>query len=331
MTSETTGLDEVDLAIVHELQSDGRRSVIDIAKALRVNRNTVSAKLKRLLDERFITPAIHVNPPELGYHTSATIGIKTAAGAMDSVANRMASLANVHFVFVCLGRYDVIVWCLFPNQDELYVFVTNELGSTPGVIGTEIMVNLGMKKVSFVLLNSAHPPTSYDCQRKQPNPGSASIALERTELDEVDLAIIRELQCDARQPTAALARTLGLHRNTIAMRLKRLSDQGTVSAVIAPNPTALGYQVMVAMGISVLPEAIDAAALRLRSSANIHSVTICTGRYDIMLWGFFHDHEELCGFMRRDLGQTPGIRSNEAMVIMQVKKMSFSYLEASCL
>jgi Lrp/AsnC family transcriptional regulator for asnA, asnC and gidA len=325
MPIESNGLDEIDLAIVTALQSDGRRGVADIARPLGVHRNTVSRKLKRLLDQRIITPAIYAYPPALGYHTTATIGISVAPGEIDAVADRMVSLANVHYVFVCLGRYDIIIWGLFRDQDELYAFITRELGNTPGITGTEAMVSLGMRKLSFALLDP-HLPNSYGDQAEEATPGVQAAQHERAGLDEQDLAIIGQLQRDARQSVAALAKALGIHRNIVTARLKRLSDQGTVRAVIAPDAMALGYRVMVAMGISVLPGAIDAALDRLKPAANIHSVTICTGRYDIMLWGFFRDQEELYDFIRGELGNTPGIRNAEAMVILRVKKMSFAYL-----
>jgi len=325
MPFENTRLDEIDMAIVSEMQSDGRRSVTDIAKALGLHRNTVSTRLRRLLDERIITPAIYASPPALGYHTIATIGISVAPGEMDAVADRMVSLTNIHYVFVCLGRYDVIIWGLFRDQDELHGFITRELGNTPGIVGTEAMVSLGMSKLSFALLNS-HLPSSYGDRAEETVSGLASTKHSVTDLDEQDLAIVGELQRDARQSVVGLAKALGIHRNSVTAKLKRLSDHGTVKAVIAPNPMALGYQVMVAMGISTLPGAIDAALDRLKSGANIHSVATCTGRYDIMLWGFFCDQEELYGFIRRELGKTPGIRNAEAMVILRVKKMSFAYL-----
>ncbi|MCX5999046.1 MAG: Lrp/AsnC family transcriptional regulator [Chloroflexi bacterium] len=328
MASETTRLDEIDLAIVRQLQNDGRRSVVDIAKALGVHRNTVSTKLKRLLDEGIVIPAVYTHPAALGYRPVAVIGIRVSPGEMDAVADHLASFANVHYVFVCLGRYDVMIWGLFRDQDDLYAFVTGELGSTPGVVGTEVMVSLGMSKVSFALLDHSPRPGNGGPQGEETTPGLEAVRQE-ADLDGLDLAIIGKLQHDARQSVVALSKALGVHRNVVAARLKRLSDQGTVRAVIVPDQRALGYRVMVAMGVSVLPNAIKAASERLRAAPNIHSVTVCTGRYGILLWGFFFDQEELYDFLRKELGKTPGISSAEVMVILRVKKMSFAYLTSS--
>ncbi len=314
MDRESRRLDENELAILRELQSDARRSVVDIAESLGLHRNTVRAKLKRLLDRRVIRAALYTSPALLGYNTVAVIGIKTSPGRMDAVANRLAALPNIHYVFACLGRYDVLVWGLFRSHEDLLCFQMQVLGNTPGVVGAEVMVSLGMNKVSFALLD---------------RPPALQAEEERLDLDDLDLAIIGDLQHDARRPVRTLAKSLGVHRNVVAARLKRLSDGGAVRAVIAPGRNPLGYRVMVAIGVTLQPKAVKGASESLRSSPNIHSVTFCTGRYGILLWGFFLNEEELQSFLMRELGRTPGVISSEVMVIPSVKKMSFNYLTSA--
>ena len=329
MRFEDIELDELDLGIIRELEGDGRRGAVDLAAALGAHRNTVSAKLKRLLNERIVTPGVYAYPPALGYRTIVWIGLNVAPGEMDAVADRMVSLANVHLVFVCLGRYDVLVWGLFQGQEELYSFITKELGRIPGIIGTETMIGLGVMKLSFAFLSSPQVSNDHDDREEKKTSTLEVTSHGGTGLDEHDLAIIRELQRDARQSVVALARAVGVHRNVVGAKLRRLADRGIMKAVAIPNPIALGYRVMVVICISVLPGYIDTASDQLKSLANIHSVTICTGRYDIMLWGFFRDQEELYNFIGKELGRTPGITGVETIVILRAKKMSSAYLMSS--
>jgi len=329
MSFKDIRLDELDLGIIRELERDGRRGAVDLAAALGTHRNTVSTKLKRLLDERIVTPGIYAYPPALGYRTTTWIGLNVAPGKMDAVATRMASLANVHLVFVCLGRYDVLVWGLFQDQEELYAFITKELGRTPGITGTETMIGLGVMKLSFNFLSSTQVSDDLDGRSQEATSKLIKTSSSGKGLDEHDLAIIKELQRDARQSVVALAKAVGVHRNVVSTKIRRLADQGIMKAVAVPNPVALGYRVMVIICISVLPGYIDTASDKLKSLANIHSVTICTGRYDIMLWGFFRDQEELYTFIEKELGLTPGIKGAETMVILRTKKMSFAYLTSS--
>jgi Lrp/AsnC family transcriptional regulator, regulator for asnA, asnC and gidA len=316
-------LDESDLSIIRELQNDGRRGVAEIADTLSLHRNTVSTKLKRLIDKRIVNPFIYVHPPALGYNAAAVIGIKVAPGEIDTVVGLIEAMPNVHNVFVCLGRYDIVLWGLFRDQDELHSFITTELGKARGIIGAETMITLGMKKLSFAVLE----PRSM--QRE-----SAGRALEAGSevpaagawLDEQDCAIIRELQRDARQSSAAIARAVGQNKNTVLAKMRNLLDEGTVKPFIAPNAIALGYHVMVAVGISVLPGEIEAASERLTHLENTQTLIVCTGRYNVMFWGLYRDMEELYELLSAELGSIPGIRDAEAMVIIRVTKNSFAYL-----
>jgi len=318
-------LDEADLSIIKELHHDGRRGVAEIADTLGIHRNTVSMKLKRLIDKRVVNPSIYVDPPALGFKAAAVIGVKVAPGEIDPVVALIESLPNVHNVFVCLGRYDIVLWGLFRDQDELHSFITKELGKAPGIVGAETMITLGMKKLSFTFLESR--------SIQQANGGRTSEATSASELaagaaglDEQDYAIIRELQRDARQSAAAIARSIGVNKNTVSTKLRGLLDDGTVKAFVAPNAIALGYHVMVAVGISVLPGEIEAASEKLTHLDNTQTLIVCTGRYNIMFWGLFRDMEELYELLRSELGKTPGIRDAEAMVILRVAKNSFAYL-----
>lgn len=327
--SDTSELDDLDLGIIRELEGDGRRGIVDLASALGVHRNVVSARLKRLLRERIVVPGVYAYPPALGYRTVVWIGLRVAPGFLEAVADRMASLPNIHLAFVCLGRYDVLVWGLFRDQEELYAFIKRELGETPGITDTETMIGLGVQKMSFAFLSSPQVSDNHDDGLQDANSPSETGPGGGTGLDEQDLAIIRELQGDARQSLVSLSKAVGVHRNVTSAKLKRLTDRGIVKAVAVPNPIALGYRVMVIVCVSVLPGCIEAASEGLQSLANVHTVTICTGRYDIMLWGFFRDQDELYAHIATDLGKTPGITGTETIVILRVKKMSFAYLTSS--
>ncbi len=325
MRSARARLDDSDLGIIRELQRDGRRPVADMADALGIHRNTVSMKLRRLTDRRVVNPSVYVHPPSLGFNAAAVIGVKVAPGEVDSVVAFLDAMPNVHNVFVCLGRYDILLWGLFHDQDELHSFITRDLGRVPGIVGAETMVTLGMKKLSFTLLDSSLPQPAEGGRVAEAGQGP-EVAGDGARLGEQDCAIIRELQRDARKSAAAIARSIGVNKNAVSARLRNLLDEGTVKAFVAPNAIALGYHLMVAVGISVLPGEIDAASDRLSCLDSTQTLVICTGRYNIMLWGLFRDMEELYELLRTELGRTPGIRDAEAMVIIRVAKNSFAYL-----
>jgi DNA-binding Lrp family transcriptional regulator len=327
MKADHFELDEYDLGIIAELQNDARRGVGEIANALGIHRNTVSAKLKRLMEKRVVTLAVYIDPRTLGYRAPAIIGIKVVPNKIDMVATQMAGLTNIHHVFVCLGRYDVVLaGSLFRDEDELLSFITNEVGKAPGVIAVDTMITVGLNKIIFGLVDTPRLQVPQTNRATEVVPVSGVTPSANAELDEGDYAIIRELQRDARQSAFALAAGLGMNRNTVAAKLRRLLDQGVVKAVVVANPLMTGYQLMVIFGISVLPGQIEVASEGLKRLKNLQTLIVCIGRYNIMAWCQYRDLEEMYEMLTTELAKVPGVREAEAMMILRTKKTSLAYL-----
>ena len=69
-------------------------------------------------------------------------------------------------------------------------------------------------------------------------------------LDEVDRALLAELQGDARMRVAELARRVGLSPPAVADRLRRLTDSGVLRCRTEVDPRALGYTVCAIVRVS---------------------------------------------------------------------------------
>ncbi len=316
---EGLDLDEHDLGIIARMESDARCGVGELAQALGIHRNTVTAKLGRLIGEKVIRPSVYVDPRMLGYRAPAIIGIKVAPGEIERVAARAASLPNIHHVHICVGRYDIMLaGSLFRDEDELLSFVTNEISRTPGVTAVETMITVGLSKVNFAVVDGAAADRPLNLRERE--------AIAAT-LDESDYAIIRELQRDARQPVFALAAALGMNRNAVAIRLRRLLDEGIVRAVAVTDPALLGYPVMAMLGLSVLPGQVDAVLARVTGMRHLQTAILCIGRYSMMVWCLCRDLEDLYHTLTVGLAGVPGLREVETMLILRTKKATLDYLQ----
>lgn len=85
------------------------------------------------------------------------------------------------------------------------------------------------------------------------------------ELDETDKRILRELDVDARMPTAMIAMRLGLARGTVQSRLEKLGAEGVLrrhSARVSPELLGrpVGASVQVELDQHQIAEAIEALA-----------------------------------------------------------------------
>ena len=68
-------------------------------------------------------------------------------------------------------------------------------------------------------------------------------------LDEVDKAIIRELQADGRMPYTRLAPVVGLSQAATRQRVQRLLESGVMQIVAVTDPLKLGFKVQAIVGV----------------------------------------------------------------------------------
>ncbi len=149
-------VDDLDLRLLHELETNGRQPVSDLAKKLRTSRAYMSSRLQRLLDQRIARVVAHTSPLSLGYHIFAMVGIKTLPSDTSFIADKLCYLPNVNGVVLAAGRHDIIIWTMFPTPIDLSAFLEKELGGIPGIISAECTILLELRKMSFPYLVRAH-------------------------------------------------------------------------------------------------------------------------------------------------------------------------------
>ena len=298
-------LKPLDLMLMREMALDATQTTTDLAKKLGRSRSTVQWRLQELLDKKVIKIVPVHNPVAAGYKMGVLIGLKVLPNRVGAIAAEMASVAEVHNVIICAGRYDIVMGAVFADTDRLSDFLINRLSAVEGVTGTETMVTLKMVKASFTFMTTDELP---------------SIDISIPGIDALDLMIIRELQSDPQQPQADIAKKLGASATTVRRRLKRLLDDHIIRIVAIADPHALGYNVRTMIGIKVHPGRIDAIADKLASYANVHYALMTTGPYDLVVWAVFRDTDELSGFIRRELGGIEGLASYESMLTLKVVK-----------
>ncbi len=147
----------------------------------------------------------------------------------------------------------------------------------------------------------------------------------KTQLDKIDMVLIRELEVDARQTIVVLSKKLKVSRPTLKAKLQRLLDRRIIKILPIVDPLALGHKTQVNLGLNTQPGQVDAVTNTLASFKEINHVTIHTGRYDAMAWAVLENSEDLQGFVMRDLTEIPGIARVETMVNLKIVKISYAY------
>ena len=145
-------MDELDRKIVEILQLDGRTSNARIAREVGVSEGTVRRRLRRLIQDNVVKIIAVPNLDKIGYTTAALIGLQTAPGQLDTVADAIAKMKEIHYVAITTGAFDVFAWVGMSSTEDLGTFLRAKIGVIPGVTRTETFVNLTIKKRTYGLV-----------------------------------------------------------------------------------------------------------------------------------------------------------------------------------
>ena len=132
-------MDEINIAIIRHLR-DGRKSIRQIAKSLRVSENTVRARINKLTTEGVLNIRGLVDPEAIPGHRSAIIGVKLSTMDLISKGEEFSKIKGVISVGVVTGRFDLIVIALFNEEFRLLDFYANEVSKIKDVQSVETFI-----------------------------------------------------------------------------------------------------------------------------------------------------------------------------------------------
>jgi Lrp/AsnC family transcriptional regulator for asnA, asnC and gidA len=139
------GLDDVSKAIIEQLQEDGRRPYAAIGKAVGLSEAAVRQRVQRLLDAGVMQIVAVTDPLQVGFPRQAMIGIR-CEGDVEAVAEKIADMAEVDYVVITAGGFDLLVEVVCEDDDHLLELVSKRIRAVPTVRSTESFVYLKLRK-----------------------------------------------------------------------------------------------------------------------------------------------------------------------------------------
>jgi len=143
------------------------------------------------------------------------------------------------------------------------------------------------------------------------------------ELDAIDQKIIAILRKDGRATNQELARRLGMAAATVSSRIRRLEAAKAMKVVAVTDFAALGYRVLIAVGVQVQGRPAEQVANEIARLPEVFSVHVVTGARDIETLVALHDFDELHSLLLRDFADIKGIRSIECGIAADIVKYNF--------
>jgi len=259
-------LDAFDLALVGELERDGRASLSDLAIRLDTTRATVQARLTKLVESRTLRIVGLTDPGILGRPIVGCLTVQTRTNP-EKIALRMSEMDHVHWVATTTTATTLLAQVAFANNKQLSRFVEDELRAIPGV--ETITVDIAIAVYNPVQPDDIESNTSW----LDSSHGNGTF-------DQADLAIIAQLRIDGRTPYVKLGEITGLSTPAARQRALRLFADGVVRIRALADPDACG---LVARGEVRLIVNADArgVARRLAALPHVSYVVQTFGTYDI--------------------------------------------------
>ena len=133
-------IDALDSALLSALATDPRTPILELASRLKVARNTVQARMKRLEESGLVRGyPPNINLSELGFAVHALVFVETDQTKMDAIIEALRDIPHVLEVHATTGRADLLVRIAAQTQEEL-LSVIQRVHRIDGVKHSETML-----------------------------------------------------------------------------------------------------------------------------------------------------------------------------------------------
>ncbi|MER6531561.1 Lrp/AsnC family transcriptional regulator [Streptomyces sp. NPDC001508] len=143
-------------------------------------------------------------------------------------------------------------------------------------------------------------------------------------MDDVDRAILRELQIDGRIPYAELAPKVGLSPSGTRLRLQRLIDTKAVQVVAVTDPIAMSKRTMALLGLRIGGDS-RVVADELSRRDEVVYIVLTSGRFDLLAEVVCSQPRDLLDFINDVVRATEGVASVETFPYFAIHTHRFMW------
>ena len=143
------GIDNIDRALLRELQKNGSAKASDLGKAVGLSQSAAWRRIKRLEDAKVINDAV-----KLGFSVTVFLGVKLAAKgrvSLEDFERAVSAVPEVQLVQHVLGMYDYRLKVVATDLSDFERVLRRRIMTLPGVGDVEANVLLSEEKRNFVI------------------------------------------------------------------------------------------------------------------------------------------------------------------------------------
>lgn len=142
-------MDDRGVAIIEQLQQDGRRPYAHIGAAVGLSEGAVRQRVQRMVESNDVQIVAVADPIRVGLRRQAMVKI-SVRGDVHAVAEQLAAIPEVVYVVIVAGPIDILAEVVVRDDRHLLNLLEERIRHLPGVSGTETLLYLRLAKHTAV-------------------------------------------------------------------------------------------------------------------------------------------------------------------------------------
>jgi len=145
------------------------------------------------------------------------------------------------------------------------------------------------------------------------------------ELDEINISIIHHLK-DGRKSYKEIAADQNITVNTVKSRVSKLVKEGVLDIVGLVDPDTIPRHQVVIVGVKLASMDLVKKGEAFSKLKGVVSVSVVTGRFDLILVVFLKEGFELLEFYSEEVSRIDGVQSVETFVTYKNYNLKIPYI-----
>lgn len=138
--------------------------------------------------------------------------------------------------------------------------------------------------------------------------------------EELDDRIIELIEQNGRISYREIAKSLGISERQAGYRFRRLLDEDVIRVITVVDAYAVGFNVILAIGVQVADRSAVDVAADLATLPNVIATAVMVGEYEVEIMVAVENHAALSSLVREKFTAIPGVRSLHPSLFLEVSK-----------
>lgn len=144
-------------------------------------------------------------------------------------------------------------------------------------------------------------------------------------IDDTNIKIIKQLR-RGRKSYKKIATELGITENTVRSRVNKLINEGVMEISGNVNPEGIAGHRVVMVGVKLATTNLVAKGAEFSKLKGVVSVSVVTGRFDLMLVVLLKEGFGLLEFYTEEVARIEGVQSIETFVVYKSYNLKVPYI-----